>query len=129
MVEEIHRREATHGLSLLAINATNAAQVRDFGERVSAACAEDHHDDTEPSSLFDRCFPRTTPQPCAGCASARDLRMYAGGVGGPRSAGALPAPDAVMNFLKTGGRFGRRRRTNPSAQRTNYFRESYAYGD
>jgi hypothetical protein len=43
--------------------------------------------------------------------------------------GLLQRHDAVMNFVKTGGRF--RRRDTPAAlgARTNYFRESYAYGD
>jgi hypothetical protein len=37
--------------------------------------------------------------------------------------------DAVLNFLETGGRFGRRDSIQALAARTNYFRESYAYGD
>ena len=42
----------------------------------------------------------------------------------------LPARfDAVRNFLKTGGRFGRMESIEMLAARTNYFRESYAYGD
>ena len=43
--------------------------------------------------------------------------------------GLLQRHDAVMNFVKTGGRS--RRRDTPAAlgARTNYFRESYAYGD
>jgi hypothetical protein len=36
--------------------------------------------------------------------------------------------DAVLNFLRTGGRFGRRAEAAVLAARTNYFRESYAYG-
>ncbi|HUI25595.1 MAG TPA: LLM class flavin-dependent oxidoreductase, partial [Candidatus Kryptonia bacterium] len=36
MIVELRRREAVHGLSLLAINFTNLDQVRDFGERVIA---------------------------------------------------------------------------------------------
>jgi probable F420-dependent oxidoreductase len=34
MIEELRRREKVHGLSLLALNFSNAAQLRDFGERV-----------------------------------------------------------------------------------------------
>jgi probable F420-dependent oxidoreductase len=34
MIEELRRREATHGLSLLAINFNNQQQIRDFGEKV-----------------------------------------------------------------------------------------------
>jgi hypothetical protein len=34
-----------------------------------------------------------------------------------------------MNFVKTGGRFGRRDTPGALGARTNYFRESYAYGD
>ncbi|MCW5890487.1 MAG: LLM class flavin-dependent oxidoreductase [bacterium] len=34
MAEELRRREATHGLSLLAINFSSETQLRDFGERV-----------------------------------------------------------------------------------------------
>jgi probable F420-dependent oxidoreductase len=34
MVDELRRREATHGLSLLAVNFSSEAQVRAFGERV-----------------------------------------------------------------------------------------------
>jgi hypothetical protein len=42
----------------------------------------------------------------------------------------LPARyDAVRNFLKTGGRFGAQEPIETLAARTNYFRESYAYGD
>lgn len=37
--------------------------------------------------------------------------------------------DAVMNFIKSGGRFGRREPLQVLAARTNYFREEYAYGD
>jgi hypothetical protein len=41
----------------------------------------------------------------------------------------LPARwDAVRNFLKTGGRLGRQESLEVLAARTNYFRESYAYG-
>jgi hypothetical protein len=42
----------------------------------------------------------------------------------------LPARyDAVRNFLRTGGRFGKQEAIEILAARTNYFRESYAYGD
>jgi hypothetical protein len=37
--------------------------------------------------------------------------------------------EAVMNFLRTGGRLGRAEPVATLAARTNYFRESYAYGD
>jgi len=37
--------------------------------------------------------------------------------------------DAVMNFIRSGGRFGRREPLNVLAARTNYFREEYAYGE
>jgi hypothetical protein len=37
--------------------------------------------------------------------------------------------DAVMNFIKSGGRFGRKEPLAVSAARTNYFREEYAYGE
>jgi hypothetical protein len=41
----------------------------------------------------------------------------------------LPARwDAVRNFVKTGGRFGRQEPIERLAARTNYFRETYAYG-
>jgi hypothetical protein len=41
----------------------------------------------------------------------------------------LPARyDAVRNFIKTGGRFGRSEEIQKLAARTNYFRETYAYG-
>ncbi len=36
--------------------------------------------------------------------------------------------DSVLNFLKTGGRFGRHEDLKTLARRTNYFREEYAYG-
>jgi len=36
--------------------------------------------------------------------------------------------DAVMNYLRTGGRHGRRDSVETLAARTNYFREEYAYG-
>jgi hypothetical protein len=42
----------------------------------------------------------------------------------------LPARwDAVRNFLKSGGRFRREEPLERLAARTNYFRETYAYGD
>jgi hypothetical protein len=34
IVEELRRRQATHGLSLLAINFATSEQVKDFGEKV-----------------------------------------------------------------------------------------------
>ncbi len=37
--------------------------------------------------------------------------------------------DAVMNFIESGGRFGRRESLQVLAARTNYFRETYAYGE
>jgi len=41
----------------------------------------------------------------------------------------LPARwDAARNFIKTGGRFGRQESIEHLAARTNYFRETYAYG-
>jgi hypothetical protein len=43
--------------------------------------------------------------------------------------GLFQRHDAVMNFMKTGGRFGRRADPSALGARTNYFRESYAYGD
>jgi hypothetical protein len=36
--------------------------------------------------------------------------------------------DAAFNFVKTGGRFGRKDSLSTLASRTNYFRETYAYG-
>jgi hypothetical protein len=42
----------------------------------------------------------------------------------------LPARyDAVRNFIKTGGRFGLDEPLHKLAARTNYFRETYAYGE
>lgn len=42
----------------------------------------------------------------------------------------LPARwDAARNFVKTGGRFGRNEPLQVLAARTNYFRETYAYGN
>jgi hypothetical protein len=42
----------------------------------------------------------------------------------------LPARyDAVRNFIKSGGRFGRFEPIRKLAARTNYFRETYAYGE
>jgi hypothetical protein len=37
--------------------------------------------------------------------------------------------DAAANFVRTGGRFGRQESPAVLAARTNYFRESYAYGE
>jgi hypothetical protein len=37
--------------------------------------------------------------------------------------------DAVLNFLKSGGRFGREEDLGTLARRTNYFRETYAYAE
>src|ERR671933_1110490 len=41
--------------------------------------------------------------------------------------GADPPP-AASNFVRTGGRFGRKEDVRVLAARTNYFRETYAYG-
>src|SRR5262245_21260948 len=42
----------------------------------------------------------------------------------------LPARwDAVRNFVRTGGRLGRQEPLPQLAARTNYFRDTYAYGD
>ena len=42
----------------------------------------------------------------------------------------LPARyDAVRNFIRSGGRFGRTEPLHVLAARTNYFRETYAYGE
>jgi hypothetical protein len=43
--------------------------------------------------------------------------------------GLFQRHDAVANFLRTGGRFGRQGDASTLGPRTNYFRESYAYGD
>jgi hypothetical protein len=43
--------------------------------------------------------------------------------------GLFQRHDAVMNFMKTGGRFGRHDVPGALGARTNYFRESYAYGE
>ncbi len=37
--------------------------------------------------------------------------------------------DAAKNFIESGGRFGRQESLQTAAARTNYFRETYAYGD
>jgi hypothetical protein len=37
--------------------------------------------------------------------------------------------DAAVNYVRSGGRFGRKEKPKTLALRTNYFRESYAYGD
>src|SRR5690554_4946588 len=37
--------------------------------------------------------------------------------------------DAALNYVRTGGRFGRDEPARTLALRTNYLRESYAYGD
>jgi hypothetical protein len=37
--------------------------------------------------------------------------------------------DAAINFVRTGGRFARREPVETLVARTNYFRETYAYGD
>jgi hypothetical protein len=43
---------------------------------------------------------------------------------------ALPQRfDAALNFVRSGGRFARREEPRMLAVRTNYFRETYAYGD
>jgi hypothetical protein len=43
--------------------------------------------------------------------------------------GLFQRHDAVMNFVATGGRLGRRGSGESLGARTNYFRESYAYGE
>jgi len=37
--------------------------------------------------------------------------------------------DAAFNYVRTGGRFGRREEAGELAARSNYFRETYAYGE
>lgn len=63
------------------------------------------------------------------CESFGSFKMYSEE---PTFAGigeGLPARwDAVRNFVKTGGRFGRNEPLQVLAARTNYFRETYAYG-
>src|SRR5262245_6041004 len=41
--------------------------------------------------------------------------------------GLFQRHDAAMNYIRTGGRFGRRESFEQAAVRTNYFRETYAY--
>ncbi len=41
--------------------------------------------------------------------------------------GLFQRHDAAMNYIRTGGRFGRRESFESAAVRTNYFRETYAY--
>jgi hypothetical protein len=43
--------------------------------------------------------------------------------------GLFQRHDAVMNFVRTGGRRGRHAASDVLGNRTHYFRESYAYGD
>ncbi len=43
--------------------------------------------------------------------------------------GLFQRHDVALNFLATGGRFGRRESIAALARRTNYFRETYAYAD
>jgi hypothetical protein len=43
--------------------------------------------------------------------------------------GLVQRHDAVLNFVKTGGRLGRHEPLATLGARTHYFRESYAYGD
>lgn len=44
-------------------------------------------------------------------------------------AGLAQRHDAAMNFVRTGGRFGRKEDVRVLAARTNYFRETYAYAE
>jgi hypothetical protein len=43
--------------------------------------------------------------------------------------GLFQRHDAAMNYIRTGGRFGRRESFESAAVRTNYFRETYAYDE
>ena len=45
----------------------------------------------------------------------------------PFAAGLPQRYDAALNFVKSGGRFGRHEAASLLAARTNYFRETYAY--
>ncbi len=47
----------------------------------------------------------------------------------PFGEGLQQRHDAVLNFLKTGGRMGRQEDVATLAARTNYFRETYAYAE
>jgi hypothetical protein len=50
--------------------------------------------------------------------------------GKPRYAPGIPQRyDAAANFVRSGGRFGRREDVGTLAARTNYFRETYFYGE
>jgi len=80
--------------------------------------------------LFDPLFP-----PAAADAMVRLCERF--GRYGMYSQEASPAEigeglaqrhDAVLNFIKSGGRFGRQEPLQTLAARTNYFREEYAYG-
>jgi hypothetical protein len=51
------------------------------------------------------------------------------GTSEPFGEGLQQRHDAVLNFLKTGGRLGRLEDTSKLAARTNYFRETYAYAE
>ena len=43
--------------------------------------------------------------------------------------GLFQRHDAAMNYIRTGGRFGRQESFQSAAVRTNYFRETYAYAE
>ncbi len=64
------------------------------------------------------------------CAGLGSYKMYSEEPTFEGIGQGLPARwDAARNFLRTGGRFGRSEPVQTLAARTNYFRETYAYGD
>jgi len=64
------------------------------------------------------------------CEDFGDYRLYATEKSESTFASELAQRyDAAVNYVRSGGRFGRKERPKTLALRTNYFRESYAYGD
>src|SRR4051794_8750670 len=63
------------------------------------------------------------------CARHGSYKMYSEEPTFEGLGSGLPARwDAARNFVRTGGRFGREEPLHVLAARTNYFRETYAYG-
>ncbi len=86
---------------------------------------------TATHTVFDPLLPAATAEEMVRlCERFGSYKMYSEE---PTFAGigqGLPARwDAARNFIRTGGRLGRAEPMHVLAARTNYFRETYAYGD
>lgn len=87
--------------------------------------------DGHPYVAFDPLFPAAqADEMVAICERLGSYKMYSEEAVHAGFGEGLPARyDAALNFVRSGGRFARHEPPQVLAARTNYFRESYAYGE